>query len=75
MNCPYCGFRFRVLGVVGDEIPALAPIVCECCAQVGLLERGQPRQATDAELVDIRQSPAWREVLEPVIKLINAKRN
>lgn len=71
MNCPHCDFKFRLLAVSGaEEIPPLAPIICEGCGRISLLVEGEIRKATEEELSLIRESPAWRDVLEPIGRLI-----
>ena len=77
MRCPHCGFRFRVLATNaavelshGDELPDIAPLICENCIGISLLVDGAIRKPTAEELVAIQQSPAWRDVLEPVARLI-----
>lgn len=71
MNCPHCGFRFRALATnAAGELPEVAPIICENCIGVSLLIDGAVRKPTSAELVEIQKSPAWRDVLEPIARLI-----
>lgn len=71
MNCPHCNFPFRAFAVANaDEMPSLAPIICEGCAAISLLVNGTVRKATPEELRAIQQSPAYREVLAPVADLI-----
>lgn len=76
MTCPYCGFRFRVL-LANEAIPAdvVAPIVCESCAEVGLLENGTPRRLVDGERAALRESPAWKDFIEPALEVINRERS
>lgn len=67
MNCPRCNFRFGVLAVVGaDEPPDLAPMICEGCAGLLLLEHGVPRIPAADELIEIQKSPAFRDIIRPV---------
>jgi hypothetical protein len=70
MNCPWCAFRFRVLAANADRIPEVAPLICESCGAISLLVDMVPRKPTPEELTAIKASPAWREVLEPVSRLI-----
>src|SRR4249920_4210328 len=72
MNCPLCGFGFKLFAVANAEtLPELAPLICESCADISLLIDGREiRKCTPEELTAIKASPAWREVLEPVAKLI-----
>lgn len=78
--CPYCHFRFRKLAVNDRQLPDLAPIVCESCAQVGLYERrpddrrGETRKLTPEELEQVKQSPAWKEFIEPALEIIEKER-
>jgi len=74
MNCPRCGFKFSVLAVNADELPEFAPLLCEGCGQVSLLERGIPRVPAPSEIRAIKTSPAWRDFLEPVARLIREKK-
>jgi hypothetical protein len=74
VKCPYCGFRFRALAANAAHLPSLAPIVCESCARVGLLENGRPRTVTDAELEALKQAPVWQEFIEPALELIERER-
>ena len=73
--CPYCGFHFKVIAVNAKAIPAVAPIICERCAKVGLLVEGVARATTAEELAAIKQSPAWAELLEPLQQMILQERN
>lgn len=53
MNCPHCNFEFKVLGMHGSttgSLPAVAPIICERCAEISLLAFGEVLKATDAQL-------------------------
>ena len=70
MHCPYCGFRFKTLAANASHIPSLAPIVCESCAEVGLLDNGLPRKLAPGELEELKQSPAWRDFIEPALEVI-----
>lgn len=77
MNCPYCGFQFGVLVVGGgDTVPPLAPLVCESCAEVSMLEHGTVstgfivRKISDEEFEAIKQSPAWESTIAPAIEII-----
>jgi hypothetical protein len=74
LHCPYCGFWFRTLAVNAREVPALAPIVCESCGEVGLLENGVGRKLAPGEMEALKQSPAWKEFLEPALEIINKER-
>lgn len=71
MNCPHCNYPFRTLAVANsEEVPELAPIICEGCAAISLLVGGVVRKATPDELRAIQESPAYREILAPVADLI-----
>lgn len=70
MNCPHCGFHFKVLAVNAEAIPDLAPIICESCAGVSLVVEGQIHKPSPDQLRAIQSSPAWRDVLGPVRELI-----
>jgi hypothetical protein len=74
MHCPYCGFWFKAFASNARKIPALAPIVCESCAEVGLLENGIPRKLAPDELESLKQSPAWKDFIEPALEIINKER-
>lgn len=76
MNCPYCGFHFKafVANAGKDRIPDMVPIVCESCAEVGLVERGKPRKLTADELEQLKESPAWKDFIEPALAIINEER-
>lgn len=53
-----------------EEIPEVAPLICESCGAISLLVEMVPRKPTPDELTAIKASPAWRDVLEPVSRLI-----
>jgi hypothetical protein len=72
LHCPYCGFEFKVLAINSDEIPDLAPAICEGCGGISLFCGGVFAKATGAEVAAIKTSPAWRDVLEPAQKIILA---
>lgn len=77
MNCPYCQYHFEIFATNAlspEGIPSIAPCVCEKCGKVGLLEDGKLRQATTGEIFALSQSSAWKQVIEPVRKLIYAKK-
>jgi uncharacterized protein YbaR (Trm112 family) len=74
VRCPYCNFRFKLLAVNSDQLPDLAPIVCESCARVGLLDHGVPRRLSDAELAEVKRSPAWGEFIAPALELLEQER-
>lgn len=77
MNCPYCDFRFKVLAMNTRALalPDVAPLVCEKCGEVSLLIDGRPpRKVTVGELSALKESPAWREMIAPVKKLIAARK-
>ena len=63
MKCPYCEFKFGLLAVNADKLPDFAPLVCEGCARISLLENGVLRKISDEEFEAIKKSPAW-EFLE-----------
>jgi hypothetical protein len=71
MNCPHCDFHFGVFAIAGsNEIPEMAPIVCESCEEVSLYESGTVRKLTSRELEFVKQSPAYRDVIAPAIDII-----
>ena len=70
MNCPRCGFRSEILAVNDEELPALAPIVCESCGQVSIYENGTMRIPTPSQMRAIKESRAWRDFIEPISKII-----
>lgn len=74
MNCPYCGFRFKAFAVNDAKLPAFAPLVCESCAEVGLLDNGTTRTLSPGELADLKRSPAWKDFIEPALEIINKER-
>ena len=74
MKCPYCDFVFKKLAVNGANIPPVAPIVCESCAEVGLLENGVARKLLASELLALRQSRAWSDFIAPALEVINRER-
>lgn len=74
MTCPYCGFQFRAFAVNNTDIPVFAPIACESCAEVGLLENGITRKLEPSELKQLKLSPAWRNFIVPALEIINAER-
>lgn len=59
MNCPYCGFNFKILASSERYMPTVAPIVCEGCGEVGLLVNREVRKLRTGELEQIKQSPSW----------------
>lgn len=69
MNCPICDFQFKAFAVNSSEIPEFAPIVCEGCGEVSLIEDGKIRTLSPHELDSVKNSPAW-EFIGPVQKLI-----
>ncbi|HEY6108665.1 MAG TPA: hypothetical protein VIV56_07160 [Gemmatimonadales bacterium] len=53
----------------------VAPLICEACGAISLLLRGSElRKPTQDELAAIKRSPAWRDVLEPVSRMLAAER-
>lgn len=74
LHCPYCDFWFKALAANARKIPPLAPIVCESCAEVGLLENGVARKLAPGELEQLKQSPAWKDFIEPALEIINKAR-
>lgn len=72
MNCPYCDFHWKQLVVNGAAVPDLAPAVCESCEQISLVENGQPRQLTPAELEVIKQCSAYKQFIVPMLRVIRA---
>lgn len=62
MDCPYCGFYFKVIGSNTEkieDIPAMAPAICEGCGRISLLDNGRLRTINAVELAAIKISPAW----------------
>lgn len=60
-----------------QEIPDLAPILCEGCGDIAILQDRAARPATDNERDAVKSSPAWL-ILGPVQRMIfkhNAERN
>lgn len=72
--CPYCGFKFGAFAVNADDIPDIAPIVCESCGEVGMLEDRVTRKLADGELEALKDSPAWKDFLEPAIAIIKREK-
>lgn len=72
MNCPHCNFRFRAFALNADAVPEIAPLICESCAEIAVLEdHGRSiRKPTNLELIEIKRSPAWTEVLVHVQRMI-----
>ena len=72
LQCPHCAFEFKKLVIAGDEAPSkmpdLAPILCENCAEISLMVRGEIREMPPRELEALRQSPVWGEWLGEVQK-------
>jgi hypothetical protein len=70
MNCPHCGFHFKVAAVnVSDpaaieEAFELAPCLCESCLEISLIVKGQIRKITDVELLVLKQSEAYAWLME-----------
>jgi hypothetical protein len=73
-HCPHCDFKFTAFAFNADELPEIAPGICEHCSGVFLLVDGVPRKPTLEELAAIKQSPAWRDVILPVADLIRASK-
>lgn len=71
MNCPYCDFHFGAALSNGHWTPdVVAPILCENCAQIALLENGHIRQMTKEELDILKTAPCWKEFLEPALEIV-----
>ena len=70
MNCPHCDFKFRVLAINGNQMPEMAPLVCESCSEVSLYESGTVRKLTPVELDYVKRSPAYCDVIAPAIEVI-----
>lgn len=66
MNCPYCNSHFKNFIVNAKTLPTLAPVLCEKCTKISILDNGQIRAASNDELDAIKQSPAFRDMLKPV---------
>lgn len=65
MTCPYCNFKFNLAALVGgnlEEMEDIAPVICEMCAEVSLLEYGRIRKVNEVELFALKQSPAWKHI-------------
>jgi len=56
----------------GFPLPDVAPLVCERCAEVSLVELGKIRKVTPVELEALKQSPAWSEMIAPALEAIAA---
>lgn len=41
-----------------QQLPPIAPIICERCAEIGLIVNGEIRKATDHEVEAIKLSPS-----------------
>lgn len=74
MNCPHCNFEFKRFAVNGDKFPDVAPIVCESCCEVSLVENGSIRVLTPDELVAIKASPAWADFIAPMLEVLHAEK-
>lgn len=61
LTCPYCALVFRILVANDSSISpsTIAPIICECCGIVSLLDGGFVRKMTQPEYEAIQKSPAW----------------
>ncbi len=71
MNCPWCNFRFGVLATNAEhDLPDIAPLICEGCGAISILIKGSLRKPTREEMMAILESPAFREILEPVARLL-----
>lgn len=57
-----------------DEFPDLAPIVCESCGQVGMLESRVARKLADGELEQLKLAPVWKEFIGPALEIIEGER-
>lgn len=75
MNCPYCGYHFDSFMANTPVMPPLAPMICFSCGAAGMLDKGEPRKITDAELAQLKLSPAWRDILGPAQTRIRARFN
>lgn len=73
-NCPKCGYEFKAFAANADQLPPLAPILCEGCLGISIWQEGAIRLASDRELVEIKKSPAYKRVFVPVIRAITDQR-
>lgn len=53
-------------------MPDVAPLICECCAEVGLLYYGVVRKVDTDELQAIKSSPSWKGFIQPAKEAIRA---
>lgn len=72
--CPYCGFVFRAFAANADALPSLAPIVCESCAEVAMLENGVASKLAPGDLEALKESPAWKNFLGPALEMIRKEK-
>ena len=70
MVCPHCGFHIRVLVSNATKLPAVAPLICEGCAEISLIIDGLLSTITPAQMAVIKLSPAWRAMIAPAQKII-----
>lgn len=69
-TCPHCGMVFHAALANADHLPVLALMLCEGCAELSLLKDGAIVALLPGELEQIKKSPAWRDMLEPIQKAI-----
>lgn len=75
MSCPFCDLKFDALASNGDfrGMPVV-PILCLECAEISLVVDGTIRRATENELVSIKKSDAYKNVLLPTLQVILANK-
>lgn len=80
MNCPLCGFKFAKMMAASMESKAIdlrgavAPVLCESCLGVSLLYEGRLLKLTDEELEAVKDSPAYKDIVEPLRRRLLAQR-
>lgn len=74
--CPYCSFVFKAFAAnsAAVSLPDVAPILCEDCLKISLWENGAIRAVSDVELTSIKKSPAYKDVLQPLIGMIQTEK-
>jgi hypothetical protein len=74
MECPYCHIKFKamVANAKADIRTVTAPVVCQQCSIVSLLENGTVRKLAQPEMDELKQSPAW-EFIQNAIEAIFPK--
>lgn len=73
ISCPYCNFKLERFFSNGDP-EEMAPMLCGDCLQVSLLIEGCLHRMTYDQLESLKKSPAWRDVIEPAMKVIKEEK-